>query len=516
VFDKTTNTDKLSHSICLFMGKLQIYDCVLIHTPKFNHYFHPLGKVGFINIIPTGLFAIADALSKNNFNVRILHLGVEKITRPSLKIKDIIQQHKALVYGISLMWHYQIYDAIEVAKAIKEVHPGSYVILGGLTASLFRDDILHKHSCVDGILEGESELSMVKLMEEINRNTKSPSFPNVPNLSFRDGNNIIKPRQKINTSRELFDTLRFVRPDLLNNAANYSKLHFFTKYTNPVLTKMMNITRFWTSSLWYITLGRGCPYACSFCAARHNLKHILYRSEPLFRKTDSVLEDIDILNRFGIKRITSAFYYDKNEDYFINFIKEYSRYYKNISLNFDCWSIPPLGLIDEFAALNNESNINIVIYSLSEKLRRLNHIHQIDNGQLINATRYAKRKNVRLKFTLISGLPFEDDDTINETLNIANIIRKEHPGCQIVYAFNEISPFSDMCLNPSQYNVVISARNYDEFYKINSSGRFFVGYSFNNMSEKQIQIKKCERQCFINPYYGKHICRYMNKITKHF
>ncbi len=143
------------------------YDCVLIHTPKLNHYFHPLGKTEFINIIPTGLFSIADILTKNGFRTKILHTGLMRLKNTGIENKEILRDCRARIYGLSLMGHYQICDVIELAKTIKEGYPDSVVVLGGITASVFKKEILSIFHFIDFVIDGEGEIPSLKPCKQL-------------------------------------------------------------------------------------------------------------------------------------------------------------------------------------------------------------------------------------------------------------------------------------------------------------------------------------------------------------
>lgn len=494
------------------MRENQYYDCILIHTPKFNYYFHPLGRVGFVNIIPTGLFAIADNLVRNGFKTKIIHMGLKRLINPNTQIKEILKDYKAKIYGLSLMWHYQSCEVIEIAKTIKELYPDSVVVLGGITATIFKKEILSRYPFIDFIIAGEAEIPFLRFVEEITKNPKAPNLSSVPNLFY--GNT--EPYEIISTPQELFDELSFLRPELLEDFELYNKLHFFTKYDNKYLNQFMNFTRPFTSPLWYITLGRGCFYQCSFCAAKYNLINVLHRKTPILRAIDSVLSDIENARKHNIKKLTSAFYFDKREDYFIKFLAEFSKHFRDISINFDCWGIPSLELIDVFSTLNKNSAINVMIYSLSEKLRNLNNVHRFGNEELIKSIRYAKKRKVTMRIILCSGFPFEDKEAIDENLRVAKEIRSIDHKSQIIFLYTELAPGSDMYNKPEKYKITSYIKSFDDIIEINKSGKFFFGYSFYGMSESQLQRTKCEKMCFINNKYGRLVCTILHKVMSRF
>jgi len=50
---------------------------LLLHVPKFNNFYRPVGDFMWLNYMPMGLLAIADFLDRHGFEVEVVHLGVE-------------------------------------------------------------------------------------------------------------------------------------------------------------------------------------------------------------------------------------------------------------------------------------------------------------------------------------------------------------------------------------------------------------------------------------------------------
>lgn len=489
-----------------------IYDCILLHTPKFNQYIHPLNKVGFVNIIATGLFSIADLIDKNGYSVKIVHIGIEKLLNPKKTIKDIIIEFPAKIYGISLQWHFQAYDAIELARVIKEVRNDSFVVLGGLAASFFKDEIMEQFDFIDAIISGEGEIPFLKLVENIDKNR---SLNNIPNLIYRDGNKIIENKDLFYANNNLLSSFDFSRMELLHNYKFYTSLFFFTKYPDSYLNKLFKFFRLYLSPPTYITTGRGCPYNCTLCAGGYNMKKILKRDEVGLRDINSIMRECEHLISLGFKHLITSHYYDKAEEHYIKFIREYAKCFaSHTSLNFDVWNLPSLDLIDEFSMLKNKSIILFMVYSLSEKIRSLNNIHNYDNSALVNIIEYAKKKKVRIKVIIQSGLPFEDQQEIEEIRRFYLYLIKRFNNVISFTLPTELAPGSPMYMNPEKYNIVKKLNTFMDFYNVHKKPIYTIGYQFNDISEKQILKLKCDTQCFINPIYGKYICKIMHKLTK--
>jgi hypothetical protein len=98
-------------------------DCLMIHTPKFNNFYKPVGEFIWVNYLTLGLLGIADYLNRNGISCRVLHQGVEWINRRSWKLEESLQSICPPVFALSLHWHYQAYDVIETCKKIQRIHP---------------------------------------------------------------------------------------------------------------------------------------------------------------------------------------------------------------------------------------------------------------------------------------------------------------------------------------------------------------------------------------------------------
>jgi radical SAM superfamily enzyme YgiQ (UPF0313 family) len=55
--------------------------------------------------------------------------------------------------------------AIEIARLCKKLHPDSIVVLGGLTSTVFHEEIIRKHEFIDAVIKGEAEKPFVSFME---------------------------------------------------------------------------------------------------------------------------------------------------------------------------------------------------------------------------------------------------------------------------------------------------------------------------------------------------------------
>ena len=215
-------------------------------------------------MIPFGVLSIAEYLVKNGFRVKIVNLAEQMLDTPTSTIASLIKDMDSRVFAIDLHWDVHSNGAIKTAEICKQLHPNSFVVLGGLTASYFHQEIMQSFRFVDGIIRGEAEEAMVDLA---GRMMKNAELGDVPNLSYRDPSG----RVSINTQ---------ARPS--NDIDDYD-------YTNLSLieprSRMLNITMGSRKmQVWNIPVCRGCSFNCVTCGgSQYADRRILLRERPGFR-----------------------------------------------------------------------------------------------------------------------------------------------------------------------------------------------------------------------------------------
>ena len=60
---------------------------LLIHAPKINDRFGPLGDAMSINYLAVGLPALGGAVESTGRSVEILHLGVQRVAEPGFDLE---------------------------------------------------------------------------------------------------------------------------------------------------------------------------------------------------------------------------------------------------------------------------------------------------------------------------------------------------------------------------------------------------------------------------------------------
>jgi B12-binding domain/radical SAM domain protein len=267
------------------------YDVLLIHPPAiYNFWEKPIfpGPIAYnvgvstdqFIIPPVGMLSIADYLDRNGYQVLVDNIGERMLTSQSFDAKEHIKDHSAKVYAIGLHWSVHSQGAIEIARLCKELHPEAMVVLGGLTATVFHEEILLKYGFIDAVIRGEAEKPFLSLMNALEKHEK---LETVPNLIFRDGKDGIKSVPLMEPSANL-DEFEFTRLDLLEPKGSI--------FPPGVLPN------------WSIPICRGCTHNCVSCGgSAYSYKTYLGRVRPAFRSPEKIVEDIRKLCDQGVQLV---------------------------------------------------------------------------------------------------------------------------------------------------------------------------------------------------------------------
>ena len=113
------------------------------------------------------MLSIAEYLERHGYSVRSMISGERMVLIPEFDVEKYIGDLKAKVFAIELHWCVHSQGAIEIARLCKKLHPESMVLLGGLTSTVFHDEIVRKYEFVDAVIRGEAEKPFLWLMNAL-------------------------------------------------------------------------------------------------------------------------------------------------------------------------------------------------------------------------------------------------------------------------------------------------------------------------------------------------------------
>jgi hypothetical protein len=194
-------------------------DVIFLHLPGALSPYRSPDHLLRVDSLPIGVLGLADLLQRSGISSEVVHLGVEWMEDPPFSLASYLKDKSPRTVALDLHWHHQSFDVIETARQIKAVLPQTYILLGGLTASFFHEEIMKDFPSVDGIIRGEAEGPLVELASALLQQ-KEDLF-SIPNLTWRrKGKILINPLSYV-ASEEDLRSLSFANFSLLRNHSKY-------------------------------------------------------------------------------------------------------------------------------------------------------------------------------------------------------------------------------------------------------------------------------------------------------
>ena len=262
------------------------HDVIIIHPPAvYDFRKMPLfpGALGAsveqvqFNKVPIGSLSVAEYLDRHGYRVVVDNLCDRMINSRTFDAEEHLRRLSAPVFAIGLHFQQHAQGALEVARLCKKLHPGSLVIMGGLTATRFHDEIIRTYDFVDAVVRAEAEKPFLKLVQALEKNGR---LTDTPNLTYRNEDGELRTTPLMPASTDI-DDFEFTRFDLIE-----PKTSIFPVNAPP---------------RWSLAVCRGCTYNCSICGgSAYTYKKYLGMEKPAFRSPAKIITDIKKLNEQGV------------------------------------------------------------------------------------------------------------------------------------------------------------------------------------------------------------------------
>jgi B12-binding domain/radical SAM domain protein len=270
-------------------------DLVLLHPPsvydfrKTRSEYGPISDVIFsspaFEMYPIGLTSIASHLEEHGHNVRIVNVAHRMVSEPDYDAEAAIARLDPAVFGIGLHWLPHAHGALELARIVKQHHPATPVVFGGLSASYFHEELI-RSPLVDFVLRGDStEEPMLQLVRTLQFGGE---LERIPNLTWkRAGDVVVNP---LTYAPARLDGPAI--PDVF-----YAVRSVF-KYRS--LADVVPFTGWLEYPITGLLTSRGCSMACAVCGgSRPAYRTICNRPGPAFRSPEALVKDVHNIGRFS-------------------------------------------------------------------------------------------------------------------------------------------------------------------------------------------------------------------------
>jgi len=447
-------------------------DLLLLHVPKFNNYYKPIGSFSFIELPPIGLLGLAHFISTHQCSTKVIHLGVERQLAGSIDMEKIIADHQPAIIGLDLHWHFQSFDVIEIARTIKSIHPEIAVVAGGFTASFFAEEILRDFNCIDFLIRGDAE---IPLLELIKHHRSDRLYDEVPNLAFRQDGGSVKINPIAYTAdREMLDSIRYTDFSLMKDYPTF--VSSFSRYMslNGVSQASQRMLFRWKRA-YPLMLGRGCIYKCSFCGGSSPAQKVINnRTGVCYRSVEKVLESLEDLHRYGFEFAHVPFDpmpAHQADDFYIPFLEGIVQRRIPLPLELERYSPPSRPFVQAFRRIpaSGESFVTLSLHTPIEELRRKNNLHRYSNAELETCLAMMEQEGVNSVVFFTCGLPFETPEDSQEMAEYQTYLRQKFSRVRCKSSMIEIEPCSELSQHPHHYQLVPHRTTFADYYRYHSS-----------------------------------------------
>lgn len=345
----------------------------LVH-PDYN------SKVEETLSVPLGLAWICAYLKKYDIDVECYDysaLGIK--SNRELKDNDII--------CVQVHSHETLSESIKFIENIKLYLPESIIIVGGIIPTLDWNK-LKEYKFIDIIIVGEGEICLKKTIQSINKNNGKINKEEIRLISGAMIRDEIKDKKDISYGEIIQNLDELPDPDRdAFGCENYKQ--------------------------WSIITSRGCPYKCRFCTVPS-----FYNGRIRYRGIQSVINEIlDLNTRFGM---TKFFILDDTFTINRQRVIEFSQSIIETNIKFEWVCLVRLDTIDdEMLKIMRQAGcvqVSCGVESINQKT--LNYLQKgITKLKIERGLKLLKANNFRIRTSFIFGLPTEDEEDINNTID---------------------------------------------------------------------------------------------------
>ncbi|MCM1497535.1 MAG: B12-binding domain-containing radical SAM protein [Clostridium sp.] len=317
-------------------------------------------------------------------------------------LQSLYQEKAAVVAFSCYIWN--IHENLIIARELHKVSQNTHIWLGGPEVSYGSRKLLEENTFVEGIMQGEGEVTFYELVElwnkigeiesknvmndEAGRDNMAATdlYREVPGIIYRDKDNGIHQ----NPPRELMslDEVPFIYHDL-------------SKFQNKIL---------------YYETSRGCPFSCSYCLSSID-KQVRLRSMELVKKELRFFLDAKVPQ---VKLIDRTFNCQKKHALAVwQFLLEHD----NGLTNFHFEVAADLIGEEELAVFKQmrPGLIQLEIGLQSTNLQTIQAIRRVMNVDKLRNIMLTIQEfgNIHQHLDLIAGLPYEDFVSFKQSFNDA-------------------------------------------------------------------------------------------------
>lgn len=466
-------------------------DLILLHPPTYYDFRKRPGIYGPISDVvpstpifemyPIGFASLSEYLERHGLKVRIINVALKMIKDDRFDVERLIQKNRPLAYGIDLHWMAHVHGALALAELVKKFHPEIPVLMGGLSATYYHEEILRHYPYVDFVLRGDStEKPLVQLLNELKGKKE---FNHIPNLTYRDGGNGIR-----------VNPITYVPENLDEIAIDYG--HIMRK-----VVRFMDPVGYQPFIDWYsypvtaVFTCRGCTYHCKTCGgSARTFRMMANRKRPAYRSPILLAQDIfDISDHLNAPIMIIGDIFQPGEAYGKTFLTELGKKPIENHIAFEFFVPPSKDQLERIASSVKNFNIEISPESHDEEVRKAfgRPYGNLPLERMIEDAIDLDCKRIDLFFMI--GLPKQTYQSVLDTVDYCrDLLKRFQPYNKLIPFISPLAPFLDpgstIFEEPEKYGYRLLYRSVEEHRQamMSPSWKYILNYETEWMNRDEI------------------------------
>jgi B12-binding domain/radical SAM domain protein len=466
-------------------------DLILLHPPTYYDFRKRPGIYGPISDVvpstpvfemyPIGFTSLSEYLERHGLKVRIINIALKMIKDDRFDVEKLIRKTRPLAFGIDLHWMAHVHGALALAEMIKRFHPDIPVILGGLSATYYHEEILRHYPFVDFVMRGDStEKPLVQLLKSIR---EKKDFKEIPNLTYRDGGNGIQ-----------VNPITHVPQDLNDIAIDYRHImKKVVRYMDPV--GYQPFVDWYSYPVTAVFTCRGCTYHCKTCGgSSRTFRSMANRARPAYRSPELLAQDIfDVSDHLNAPIMIIGDIFQPGEEYADAFLREMKKKKIDNHIAFEFFVPPSRDQLEKIAGSIKNFNIEISPESHDEEVRKAfgrPYTNPPLEKMIADAIDLGCK---RIDLFFMIGLPKQTYQSVMETVDYCRLLLERfQPYDKLIPFISPLAPFLDpgstVFEEPEKFGYRLLCRTVEEHRQAltTPSWKYILNYETEWMDRNEI------------------------------
>lgn len=473
------------------MKKMATIDLILLHPPTVYDFRTRPGIHGPISDVvpstpifemyPIGFTSLSEYLERHGLKVRIINVAIKMLKDEQFDVERLIRKNKPVAFGIDLHWMAHVQGALALAEIIKRLHPDIPVILGGLSATYYHEEILRQYPFIDFVMRGDStEKPLLQLLQTIK---KGGDFKTIPNLTYRDEKNGIRANPLTHVPENL-DEITIDYRHIMKKVVRYvdptGYQPFIDWYTYPVTA---------------VFTCRGCIYSCKTCGgSAQTFRTMANRRKPAYRNPKLLAQDIfNVSDHLLAPVMIIGDVFQPGEEYGLAFLQEMKKRPITNHVAFEFFVPPSRAQLEKIADSISNFNVEISPESHNEEVRKAfgrPYNNESLERMLGDAIDLGSK---RIDLFFMTGLPEQTYPCVLETVDYCRTLLERFRSYNKLFPFiSPLAPFLDpgstIFETPEKYGYRLLYRTVEEHRQalLAPSWKYILNYETEWMNRDEI------------------------------